>query len=282
MSTFPAVPFNSSALFTSFSDFAPPNAFEATLTVGSPQMWLIVATLFYFTVIGTHTRWTAWNYRGGEVGLVMAAHMISGLYEIFNWHIRSLYGTPMPKSVDILACLVQSGTNLILVTPLRRGRPRLTRPTYQAAALLRIALSFVAWQTNDPVLHEASVKIINSFVYARSLVWLFNCVELFETRHSDIYALGIFLSAVLATTDGPIKHLSKVYVLTLCLVVLVNQWTTEVLEGSKSKTSGPFERTLAKTLLSYGFANLETVQRYRQTQGLKDRPVQEGDFYASS
>ncbi|KAG8899813.1 hypothetical protein FRB99_006444, partial [Tulasnella sp. 403] len=118
--------------------------------------------------------------------------------------------------------------------------------------------------TGNPIYHECSIKLLNSFVYARGMIWVFETIDLF-TSYADTYSLAIFLAGVLAAEDGPIPWFSRMYIVGTCLVVMINQWTTGVVGGGKGSSS--FERALANVLLALGFANLETVQRLRLQKG---------------
>lgn len=113
--------------------------------------------------------------RRARKNAILYSHTFCGLVEILRWHIRNLWDpTPTADALDMLLCLVQSGTNLALVKNLVRGTPAMTRPSYQAGAIFRPILTFFAWQTANPALHKSSVKALNAFIYCRMLIFFMN------------------------------------------------------------------------------------------------------------
>ncbi|KAG8905201.1 hypothetical protein FRB99_000470 [Tulasnella sp. 403] len=234
------------------------------LTRWSPFWHLLMAFLAYAVIMSYHTRRAIWSYRGGasRSRLILAAHVLAGVYEISHWYIGSLSAPPKPTASDLFACLVHSATNLMLTKSLRRGQPKFTRPSYQAGAILRIAPALLAWKNQDPLLHETAVKLLHAFAFTRVLIYVAGIIGLFKS-YAEVYSFGVFVGAVLAFLNCPQPQFANVYIVTVFLVVLVNQWTTDVTEGKLAQS--PTSRMIAKFLLSLGFANLETVQMARHS-----------------
>ncbi|KZO98261.1 hypothetical protein CALVIDRAFT_596813 [Calocera viscosa TUFC12733] len=229
------------------------------LALPSSCIALGIVLLGYSTIFHQHTRRTFWRYRGGEVRLVLTAHALSGLLEILRFHSLSLSAPPIPTTLDLLLCLVQSLTNLTLVRPLRRGQPSLVRPSYQAGALLRPLVSFLAWRSGSPALHAASVGIVHGFLYTRVLIWLLGTTGLLE-KYADVYTVAVFVAGIVACADGPVRHLEKVYIAVVAGVALANRWTTEQLRSEVYDAHSPAMRQLLELLVLLGFANLETIR----------------------
>lgn len=157
-------------------------------------------------------------------------HVISGSCEVAFYHLRLLAGPVTPTRLDVLLCLVQSLTNLILAKPLRRGRPRMTRPCYQAGAVIRPAITLAAYALGNPNLHRSSIKILNGFVYTRVLIWLVKRLDLVQA-YQDAYNLSVFGAALLAISESPINYGPHIYVCTVALVALLNQSISTRLES---------------------------------------------------
>jgi hypothetical protein len=131
-------------------------------------------------------------------------HAVAGLTEVFRYHLRAaFFPVPIiPDSLDVALCLTQSATNLALAKTLLRGDPSVTRPSYQAGAVLRPALGIAAFVWRDPWLHRASVKVVNGFLYTRLGIWACSATGLWDGAYAKVYALSVYVGAVLAVMEG--------------------------------------------------------------------------------
>lgn len=166
--------------------------------------WIII---IYFYAFNLHTRFTAPVYgqifakTKKHINIALTLHIIAGAAEVLLFHVLQYYmGTVIPDTIALLLCLLQSVTNLILAKFLRRGIPAITRPSYQAGAILRPILSALAIILQDPDMHRSSVKIINAFIYTRAIIWLLqNCTprEL-RPNYSVQYAIAVPTAAMVS------------------------------------------------------------------------------------
>lgn len=125
-------------------------------------------------------------------------HISAGFIEVFKYQILAMRGTVFPDTWDLILCLYHSLSSIYMTKTLRRGNIG-TRPAYQVVALWRLCLSTAAWAKHDPHLHWASVRIINSFVYTRVIIYLAYKAR-FDRRFSggDLYAAGVFFAGLIS------------------------------------------------------------------------------------
>lgn len=186
---------------------------------------LAVSGLLYSSILSVHTRFSAPQYskvfkKASSMPLVL--HIASGIWEVSSYHVRALAGPVLPTRYDVFLCLLQSSTTLILAKPLRRGHTRMTRPCYQAGAILRPVITCIAYIEGSSDLHRSSVKILNGFVYTRILIWLLRRLQLVPS-YRDMYNIGVFGAALMAISESSVKYGPHVYIGMVMLVALFNQ-----------------------------------------------------------
>jgi hypothetical protein len=192
---------------------------------------------------------------------VLALHIFSGLIELLGLHLRPLLlrSEKIPDLLDLILCFAQSGTNMALVKNMSRGQWRMTRPSYQAGAILRpvLTISAIVYQRAD--LHTSSLQIIHAFIYTRCLIYICWKADLLE-KHSDMYMMAVFAAAILAMADTPCPAiLSKAYVLCVAGISLLNHWASHQIKEpllGQSKGKG----YVLSLLLRLGFVDLPTLE----------------------
>lgn len=205
------------------------------------------------------------------MGPILILHIISGLTELLGLYIRPLLHSSerIPDSLDLALCLAQSGTNLALVKRMARGQWKMTRPSYQAGALLRPILTVLGMIYDRADLHKSSLQILHAFIYTRYLIYLWSKTGLLD-KHSDVYMMAVFTAAILAMMDTPFPAtLSKAYILCVAAISLLNHWTSQQLEESGSKHSR-IKVDLLHMLVFLGLADLPTLKGGEPSDMVKD------------
>lgn len=122
----------------SFTPFTPQGStqFERWNNYSEPIFALLVTFPIYATVFFCHTRFSVKIYSKYQrmpaakaiKAFVLIAHIVSGLSEILRWHSRRWSSGELPQAdgVDVMLCLAQSVTNMVLVKHLARGLPIMT------------------------------------------------------------------------------------------------------------------------------------------------------------
>lgn len=158
----------------------------------------------YATVFSLHTRHSLPMYlhtfaKPNRIPITL--HFSAGLIEVFKYQTLVIRGPVYPSVWDLFLCLCHSLSSIQLNKTLRRGNIT-TRPTYQIVALWRLYLSTAAWTTQDAHLHWASVRMIDSFLYTRAIVFL-AYVAHFDRRFSggDLYGNGVFFAGLLSVWE---------------------------------------------------------------------------------
>ncbi|KAH6868986.1 hypothetical protein B0T10DRAFT_419069 [Thelonectria olida] len=217
----------------------------------------------YLGILVYHTRHTAPIYRSKfkrSSSLPLLLHASAGIFEVAKYHIAGAHGPIVPDFFDLVACLIQSATNLILSKTLVRG-DKTTRPSYQAGGLVRPFLSAAAFLAHDPFLHQASVKLLNAFVYTRILIFLGKRLRLNKVySYSTIYAHGVFLGALMAFYESKLPGGVPLYIAAVAVITALNRYTSEYaalqLNGQRSSPG----RWVIRFLIWVGLTELETLK----------------------
>lgn len=244
---------------------------EATLARTSVAE-LAVLGLVYSSVLSVHTRLSAPQYnkffkKTSSVPLVL--HIASGLWEVSSYHLQALAEPVLPARRDVLLCLIQSSTTLILAKPLRRGHARMTRPCYQAGAVLRPVITCIAYIAGSSDLHRSSVKILNGFVYTRILIWLLKRFRLVPS-HQDMYNIGVFGAALIAISESSIRYGLHIYVCVAVSIALLNDRVSAKLRRLPGQ-----QAPILVLLVRLGFSELETVRDVGKIGALTEPPADE-------
>lgn len=115
---------------------------------------------------------------------ILAVHIAGGILEMLRWQFRACWDLlPVPNNLDLFLAFLQTVTSLRLAKYMRRGQPLMTRPTFQAGPVFRLALSALAWYWMDGRLHKGSVKTLDGFLWVRASVAFLG--PLMATKHGD-------------------------------------------------------------------------------------------------
>lgn len=174
-----------------------------------------------------------------------------------------------PNLLDLFLCFAQSGTNMALVKRMPRGQWMMTRPSYQAGAIMRPVLTLSAMIYDRPDLHTSSLQIIHAFIYTRCLIYIWSKARLLD-KYSDIYMVAVFSAAILAMADTPCPAiLSKAYVLCVAGISLTNHWTAKQIAKSSMPQSVP-KVHLLKLLLRLGLVDLPILKGEKLPEMIDD------------
>ncbi|KAF2723905.1 hypothetical protein K431DRAFT_282598 [Polychaeton citri CBS 116435] len=280
-----------------FSSLNFPSMDSYTSGITKAQLELAWNIAAYSAIMWHHTRRTAPTYKKDfQQGSVwpLAIHITSGIFEVFRLHIRSLYGPVYPDLLDLAAAFAQSITNLILVKPLRRGQPSLTRPSYQAGGILRPIVSSIAYATQNPALHRGSVKMVNAFVYTRMDIWILVNLNIVKS-YATIYAFAVTHGAMQAIYEGTGLTGLSIYTGLIVALMLVERVVSNFISDNEedlqhdadeehTKPISQVHNNSSKLLQAadhvthLGFAELHTVQRHNTR---KHGPSTQIDDYVS-
>ncbi|KAK8853273.1 hypothetical protein IAR55_003977 [Kwoniella newhampshirensis] len=214
--------------------------------LGSPD----VLTLLLYIIFGLI--YHSINRKSYRRHWAISYHAAAGVGEL------GLYYLGFEMSMGGLSlCLIQSGTNLILSKRLMKGVPSLTRPAYQAGAILRPVMSLYAYNTRCPRDYHDSIAPLHAFVYARLLLLVYSSISpspSFEDNinSKQVYNLAICASALVAvgqTTRG--VSAVTIYLMLVLVVGKLSLWTRTVFACPDERSA--FCASLAHILDYIGF-----------------------------
>ena len=235
-----------------------------------PYASLALVSITLGAIYHQHSQYSIPLYKA-HMRPILILHIVSGLTELLGLYIRPLLHThdKIPDSIDLTLCLAQSGTNMALVKRMARGQWKMTRPSYQAGALLRPVLTILGMIYQRSDLHTSSLQILHAFIYTRYLIYLWSKTGLLD-KHSDIYMMAVFCAAILAMMDTPFPAvLSKAYILCVAGISLLNHWTSQQLEEDTSRHS-KIKIDLLNLLVFLGLADLPTLKGGEPSDMVKD------------
>jgi hypothetical protein len=231
---------------------------------------LLVVSVALSLIYHRHSRFSIPLY-SVRMKPVLALHIFSGLNELLGLYIRPLLAQSgkIPDALDLILCLTQSGTNLALVKTMARGQWKMTRPSYQAGAIMRPILTILAMIYRRADLHTCSLQIIHAFIYTRCLIYIWWKANLLD-KHSDIHMVAVFTAAVLAMADTDCPAiLSKAYILCVAGISLLNHWASKRIRKPASERSVVKQHMLS-LLLCLGFVDLPTLESVDPPQTIED------------
>lgn len=213
------------------------NEFKHTMTsFGVEKMLYALPVVFAGLIIIHHTSWSYPRYvstfrKRSSFPLIL--HIAAGSFELVRFHVTAAFHAPTPDAFDLVAALVQSATNLYLAKTLVRGNET-TRPSYQAGGIMRPIVSTIAFFKGDAYLHRGSVKLVNSFIYTRMIIYLAQHMGLSKTfSQSTIYAFGVFLGAVIAVSESQLPLGVPIYIAFVGILTSWNRVAADQLKGIK-------------------------------------------------
>jgi len=235
-----------------------------------PCASLALVSITLGAIYHQHSRFSIPLYKA-HMRPILILHIISGLTELMGLYIRPLLhaSEKIPDAMDLTLCLAQSGTNMALVKRMARGQWKMTRPSYQAGALLRPILTILGMIYQKAELHTSSLQILHAFIYTRYLIYLLSKTRLLD-KHSDIYMMAVFTAAILAMMDTPFPAtLSKAYILCVAGISLLNHWTSQQLEDTSLRHL-KIKIDLLNLMVFLGLADLPTLKGGEPSDMVKD------------
>ncbi|PHH93091.1 hypothetical protein CDD83_943 [Cordyceps sp. RAO-2017] len=233
----------------------------------------------YALVLGTYSRKSApvYNQKFKKTsGYHLPLHIVTGLTEITRYQLRAAKydGQVLPNTFDIGLCFIWAWFGLLLTRSLRRGDPSTTRPTYQAAAIFRPVATVLAYFLQSVPLYRAGAKLINSFIYARSGVFIVHQSGIMRKHsYASVYALCIPISAVVAIYEADVTGAVAVYVALVMAVAQLNHHVSLRLRGCLSRpndmiTSCSVSDLFLLMMLVLGFADLDIMKEMQKRTSL--------------
>lgn len=194
----------------------------------------LLIIILFLCIVSYHTRRTAPAYRAKfrkRTSLPLQIHIMAGSFEILRYHILTTLGQATPDVFDLVACLLQSYTNLVLAKTLIRGE-KTTRPSYQVAGFLRPIIGVVAFVSGSPDYHCASVKLVNAFIFTRMIIFVARALRLGKIHSQPtIYAYAVFLGGVLSVYESGLSGGVPAYIGLVAMLTALNQYVSEYLKN---------------------------------------------------
>ncbi|GES64685.1 hypothetical protein ATEIFO6365_0009017400 [Aspergillus terreus] len=199
----------------------------------------IVLFLYHMTNRGT-------SYRTYHPALPW--HSIAGTVEIILYYLGFRCSL-----MAVVACFVHSWTALMLVKNLQNGYPPLTRPAYQAGAVMRPAQMLYAYYTQSPADYHDALMPIHSFVYTRVLIFLMGTMGPTPSFKKNVNSRFVYSESILGGALIAVSHSTKpeaiaVYASIMHMVGKVSLWARRKHDAEREQ-GVPLSKTVR--LLSY-------------------------------
>lgn len=257
-----------------------PSLFDLSRPVVEPS--LIHPSFFFlgfFSIFLYHTRHEIPIYQRKfhKRKIFLYLHVVTGATETFRYRLNELqhgHSDILPDAFGVLSCFIWAFTSLELVKTLRRGDPRITRPPYQAGAVLRPVVSLISYLFEIPALHRLSISALDSFIYARLAIFFFTYTPYIRTySRSAIYAISIPLAATLSIHESRVPGASILYILAVAYIARLNEWVTHqsrfIRSKDRSSSVSPYWKSMISTLVSVGFVELEELREVTRARELE-------------
>jgi hypothetical protein len=104
-----------------------------------------------------------------SLGNPFVSHAIASMIEmprLYYFLFRDGY-PPVPTQFDLIVCIIQAFTGLVVSTYVATGNIPVVKSTYHASAVIRVVYGAVAYANSDPELHQKVVYMLDGFAWVR-------------------------------------------------------------------------------------------------------------------
>lgn len=166
------------------------------------------------------------RYRGL---LALYFHIGASAMELLRWnYARITTGVePAADTIDIILCVAQITSTMMIIRRLQKGHPNIVRPIFQAVVPYRLPLTLVAYIFGSPVLHRASVMTNRGFIYVRIGILSFSMFDQLKGSNASIYTLGSYLGSTLSTLDNDMPLSWAIFGCCIIMTSKLSCWTTQ-------------------------------------------------------
>lgn len=166
------------------------------------------------------------RYRGL---LTLFFHIGISAMELLRWnYTRVATGAePAADTIDVIFCVAQVTSTMMIVRRLQKGHPDFVRPIFQAVTPYRVPLTVAAYIFKNPVLHRASVMTNRGFLYVRVGILGFSMVDQLKGSNASIYTLGSYLGSTLSTLDNDMPLGWAIFGYCILMTSKLSCWTTQ-------------------------------------------------------
>lgn len=157
---------------------------------------------------------------------IFAIHVIISFIELVKYHgqVWLDHGANHAASnLDLILCIIQCWTSLYITSQhhlLPKAAMEVTRATFHCMAIQRIFATSMALHTGVSSWHEASVMLLNNFIWARVIIGS----RIGKLSWKQKYVVGIVGSHLLGMYNGDYPHGIAVYCGLMMLLLNVDGW----------------------------------------------------------
>lgn len=154
---------------------------------------------------------TRYSYIRHLPHIILLSHVASGFAEVLAYYIPLYrFGTaPPPDRLFLATCVCHSLSSIVLNAStwrVKTGQHDLVRATFNVMILQRLLAGGIAYYTGSLVWHNASIKLLNSYIWARIIVvYLSNYIAGFP-NYGSRYTVGIVGAEVMGLWEGDYPH----------------------------------------------------------------------------
>lgn len=205
--------------------------FDNTIQITSASRYRITlgfAVLFHILFLARAA--SRFSITVKQIGLlVLLYHIAVSAIELLRWnYIRVTTGAePIANTIDIILCIAQVTSTMMIIRRHQKGHPDIVRPIFQAATPYRLVLTTAAYILKSPALHRASVMTNRGFLYVRIGILGFAMFDQLKGSRASIYTLGSYLGSTLSTLDSDIPLGWATFGYCIILTSKVSRWTTQ-------------------------------------------------------
>ncbi|KAH8127758.1 hypothetical protein FP744_10005282 [Trichoderma asperellum] len=193
-------------------------------------------------------------------------HIGVSMMELLRWNYTRITtrAEPVADIIDIILCVAQVTSTMMIIRRLQKGHPDMVRPIFQAVMPYRLPLTAAAYIFENSVLHRASVMTNRGFLYVRIGIFSFSKFDQLKGSNASIYTLGSYLGSTLSTLDNDMPLGWAMFGYCVLMTSKLSRWTThQVMPRSEVPNKMSAMRSqLVRLLLWIGLADLKIVKAY--------------------
>nr|A0A1B4XBI5.1 RecName: Full=Sordarin/hypoxysordarin biosynthesis cluster protein P [Sordaria araneosa]BAV32160.1 hypothetical protein [Sordaria araneosa] len=210
-----------------FNVSATPSEFLASIWPYRHMMWIGPMLLFLAPRFYNTLKNTAFSRAYHMPYSILALHVFISFVDLANYHTQVFLanGAIHPASqIDALICIVQCWTSLYITAQhhlLPKIAMEVTRATFHCMSVQRLFATAMAIRTGDPRWHEASIMLLNNFIWARLLIAY---CKMGRFSWKQRYGVGIVGSHLLGMWNGTYPHGIAIYCGLMVVLLNIDGW----------------------------------------------------------
>ncbi|KAK4210615.1 hypothetical protein QBC37DRAFT_376859 [Rhypophila decipiens] len=216
----------SQSTFHGFKFVSTPLEFLTTIWPYRHILWITPMLLFLAPRFYNTLKSTAFSRAYHMPYPILALHVFISFVDLVKYHTQVFLANGSVHSasrMDLILCVIQCWTSLYITAQhhlLPKIAMEVTRATFHCMSVQRLFATAMAIHTGHPQWHEASIMLLNNFIWARVLIGS----RMGRFSWKQRYGVGIVGSHLLGMWNGSYPHGIAIYCGLMFVLLNIDGW----------------------------------------------------------